>query len=74
MPKRNYRRRTHYPGHLSAVVTEATQEAVEEVADRAGWSVAQAVRECIEVGLPAVQSHVGTSSRNSLRAASVEKT
>ncbi len=47
---RRYRRRSHYPGQLSAAVTEATKEAVEEVADRAGWSLAETVRECIDVG------------------------
>ena len=58
--KRRYRRTTHYPGHLSTAVTLATQEAVEEVADRAGWSLAETVRECIDVGLPVVQKRLTT--------------
>ena len=69
--KRKYRRRSHYPGHLSVAVPEATQEAVEKVADQAGWSMAETVRECIQVGLPIVQSRV-LSSRNSLQEASAE--
>ena len=56
--ERKYRRKTHYPGHLSASVTIPTQKAVEGLADQAGWSVAEAVRECIEVGLPVVKSRL----------------
>ena len=59
--RRKYRRTAHYPGHLSVAVTMATQEAVQEVADRAGWSVAETVRECIEIGLPVVKSQLTTS-------------
>ena len=55
---RKYRRTAHYPGHLSIAVSEATQEAVEEVADQAGWSVAETIRECIQVGLPEVQARL----------------
>ena len=56
--KKKYRRQTHYPGHVAASVTQATQEALEEVADQAGWSVAETVRECIHSGLPIVQSRI----------------
>ena len=70
--KRKYRRSSHYPEHLSVAVTEATQEAVEEVADQAGWSVAETVRECIHYGLPIVQSRLA-SSRDSGQATSVVK-
>ena len=70
--KKKYRRQTHYPGHVAASVTQATQDVVEALADQAGWSIAETVRECIHCGLPIVQSRV-TSSRNSLQAASVEK-
>ena len=59
--KRKYRRTSHYPEQLSVAVTEATQEAVEKVADQAGWSVAEAVRECIEAGLPMVRASAGRS-------------
>ena len=58
MAKKKYRRMTHYPGHLSVAVTGATQEAIEEVADQAGWSVAETVRECINAGLPVVKAQV----------------
>lgn len=59
--RKKYRRVTHYPGHLSVAVTEATQEAVQAVADQAGWSVAETVRECIDVGLPVVKSQLTLS-------------
>ncbi len=39
-------------------MTIPTQKAVEGLADQAGWSVAEAVRECIEVGLPVVKSRL----------------
>ena len=41
-------------------VTFETKEAVEEVADQAGWSMAETVRECIQVGLPTVKSRLTT--------------
>ena len=56
--KKKYRRRTHYPGHLGASVTYPTQRAVEELADEADWSIAEAIRECIEAGLPVVKSRL----------------
>ena len=69
MAKKKYRRMTHYPGHLSVAVTGATQEAVEEVADQAGWSVAETIRECINAGLPVVKSQL---TPNGEQRASVE--
>ena len=58
MPRRQYRRRIHYPGLWAIRVTFETKEAVEEVADQAGWSMAETVRECIQVGLPTVKSRL----------------
>ena len=70
MAERKYRRTTHYPGHLSVAVTEATQEAVQAVADQAGWSVAETVRECIDIGLPVLKSQL-TPSRDGKQGAPV---
>ena len=60
MPRRQYRRRIHFPGHLRASVSTSVQQAVEELADEAGWSYAEVVRACIDVGLPVVKSRVTT--------------
>ena len=51
--RKKYRRKTRYPGHLSLAVTEATQEAVQ--------AVAETVRECIDIGLPVVKSQLTPS-------------
>ena len=68
MAERKYRRTTHYPGHLSVAVTMATQEAVQEVADQAGWSMAETVRECINAGLPMVRSQLASDGNQKVPA------
>lgn len=59
--RKKYRRMTHYPGNLNVAVTDGTKNAVEAVADQAGWSVASTVRECINAGLPVVRAQIISS-------------
>ena len=50
MTKRSYFRLTRLPRKVAAHVDEATYRAVESIAERAGWNIPEAVRQCIRLG------------------------
>ena len=47
MTKRSYFRLTRLPRKVAAHVDEATYRAVESIAERTGWNIPEAVRQCI---------------------------
>ena len=65
------RRVKHYPEPLTLDVTAAAKAALQAVADKAGWPVAEAARQCIEAGLPVVRGRLRPSRRPAARPAGV---
>ena len=61
MTKRSYFRLTRLP--RTAHVDEATYRAVESIAERAGWNIPEAVRQCIRLGLNPVRASLRPSKR-----------
>jgi hypothetical protein len=45
-----------YPCQYSFVVSQATSDRVRKIASARGWSLAQALRQAVEAGLPAVEA------------------
>ena len=62
-----YQRETRYPHRVATNVSAATLQAIEAAADKAGWSVAHTLRECIEAGLRTVRPRLRPSKRPQAR-------
>ena len=61
--KRIYRRATAYPHALTVSLDDKLFEAMRAVADKTGWSVAEAARQALRRGLPALRQSLRPSRR-----------
>ena len=64
---RRYQRETRYTARLSLGLSPEQYEALEAAADKAGWSLTEAARQCIEAGLPTVRQRLRPSRRPAAR-------
>ena len=67
------RRVSHYPHPLRTDLPADLGAALEAVADKAGWSVAEAARQCLAAGLPAVRQRLRPSRRPAARPSGVQE-
>ena len=69
---RQYRRESRYEARVSFTLEPATLQAVRAAADKAGWSVAHTLRECVEAGLRTVRPRLRPSKRPQARPENAE--